>query len=105
MIEEDEAQYVDDREPETVVPSRISARELVEPVALDVELIERGKWRAIVTDALYHDVCSALFVEGFRISCIEVLGGNLFEIEITENYTVEDAERYLDDYGLDGGGT
>ena len=96
--EERLAQVADERKelPETVVPSRISARELVDHIVDSVELVERGHWRVHDSEGIYDDVAAQLYLEGYRLGRIRSTGSFGVTFDIHENYDVEDAERYLD---------
>jgi len=83
--------------PETVVPSRVSARELVEHIVDTVELVERGHWRVHDSDGIYDDVAAHLYMEGYRIGRIRSTGRFGVTFDIFECYDLEDEERYLDD--------
>lgn len=104
----DTAQYATaantDGEPETVVPSRPNPRDLVAPVADDVEFVERGQWIVTASGAVYRDVMvGGLFMEGFRIGAIEHIDGETFTFEVIENFDLEDKERFLEVAEENGG--
>lgn len=82
--------------PETVVPSRVSARELVEHIVDKVVLMERGHWRVHDSEGVYDDVANHLYMEGYRIGRIRSTGSFGVTFDIFENYGIEDEERYLD---------
>lgn len=91
------AQTAEGREepPETVVPSRVSARELVEHIVDGVVFMERGHWRVHDSEGIYDDVANCLYMEGYRIGRIRSTGSFGVTFDIFENYDLEDEERYL----------